>query len=203
MRHIGHRKESEQTLIKVFNILGYNIYIPSEYNHHIYFLKKGCPIWVLHDEEGNCDVFECDNEETLYSTLVGIIKEMYPKRKGYYCAVLSKEIMKDLGLEDRPYLDLSAVCFDEGNKAKAIVVIEEDIELTQNKGFKCAKISQIVNNDDDALNALYEFVFNEYNINKKRGLLISYEVNSETDVNNAKIMNMTLMEDGKYYYQFE
>ena len=128
---------------------------------------------------------------------------MYPKRKGYYCAVLSKEIMNDLGLEDKPYLDLSAVCYDEDNKAKAMVVIEEDIELTQNKGFKCAKMSQIINNDDDALNALYEFVFSEYVINKNRGLLISYEANNESDVNNAKLMNMTLMEDGKYYYQFE
>ncbi len=203
MRHIGHKKESEQALIKVFNILGYNVYIPSEYNHPIYFLKKGCPIWVKHDEEGNCDVFECDNEETLYSTLVGIIKEMYPKRNGYYCTALTKDIMKDLDFENKPYLNLSAACFDEDNKAKAIVVIEEDIELTQNKGFKCAKISQIINEDDFALNALYEFVFNEYNINKNRGLLISYEANSDSDVNNAKIMNMALMEDGKYYYQFE
>lgn len=203
MKYIGHRKESEQALIKVFNILGYDIYIPSEYCCPTVSLKKGCPIWVSHDEEGNCDVFECDNEDTLYSTLVGIIKEMYPKRNGHYCTALTKDIMKDLGFEAKPYFNLSAVCFDEDNKAKAIVVIEEDIESTQNKGFKCAKISQIINNDNDALNALYKFVFSEYNINKNRGLLISYKVDNESDANNAKIMNMTLKKDGKYYYQFE
>lgn len=48
---------------------------------------------------------------------------------------------------------------------------------------------------------MVEFVFNKYNVN--RGLLISFEANNETDINNAKIMNMVLKDDGKYYYQFE
>ena len=68
------------------------------------------------------------------------------------------------------------------HRIKAIVIIEEDIELTQNKGIKCAKISRIINEDDGALNALYGFVFNEYNINKNRGLIISYEVNSKSEL---------------------
>ena len=203
MRHIGHRKVSEETLIKVFTILGYDIYIPSGYNNPTAFLKKGCPLWVQYDENGNCDIYECDNEFTLYPTLVGIIKKMYATRSGFHCKPLTQGDMKEMGLDYHPYCDLSAVSFDENDRTKAIVIIENDIEQTEIKGFKCAKISQIINEDTNALNALYEFIFNEYNINRYRGLLISFEANNETDVNNATIMNMVLKDDGKYYYQFE
>ena len=55
----------------------------------------------------------------------------------------------------------------------------------------------------NALFALYYFMFRETNINKYRGLLIMYEAKTEFEIDNAKILSMVKMEDGKYYYQFE
>ena len=179
------------------------MYIPSKYNIPIAFLKKGCPIWVLHDYEGNCDVFECDNVNTLYPTLVGIIKERYTPRSGFHCKPLTQEDIKDWGFDSRLYYDLSAASYDENDRVKALVIIEDDAEQTETKGLKCTKISKIVNEDPNALKTLYEFIFSEYNINRYRGLLISFEAKNEEDANNALILNMILKEDGKYYYQFE
>ena len=71
------------------------------------------------------------------------------------------------------------------------------------KGFECAKITNVLNRDNNALFALYYFMFRETNINKYRGLLIMYEAKTEFEIDNAKILSMVKMEDEKYYYQFE
>lgn len=46
-------------------------------------------------------------------------------------------------------------------------------------------------------------MFRETNINNYRGLLIMYEPRTQFEIENAKLLSMVKLEDGKYYYQFE
>ena len=74
MRHIGHRNIKETQLVKVFTVLGYDIYIPQIYCIPTAIYKKGCPIWVNYSNNGDCDIFETMSKDKLYPTLIGIIK---------------------------------------------------------------------------------------------------------------------------------
>ena len=203
MRHIGHRNIKETQLVKVFTVLGYDIYIPQIYCTPTAIYKKGCPIWVNYSNNGDCDIFETISKDKLYPTLIRIIKQMYPIRVGYYCKPLTDDIVKKLNFNTTHYYEFSSVCFNEKDEIKAAVCIEEDNELSTVKGFECAKITNDLNRDNNALFALYYFMFRETNINKYRGLLIMYEAKTEFEIDNAKILSMVKMEDGKYYYQFE
>ena len=53
------------------------------------------------------------------------------------------------------------------------------------------------------MNFLYEFMFSYLNINKYRGLLISFNALTPLEIHNANLLNMTQLDDGIYYYQFE
>ena len=203
MKHIGNRNIKDIHPIKVFTILGYEIFIPDCYYNPISYLKKGCPIWVLYGNDGDCVIYECTNEQLLYPTLVGIIKTHLPHRKGYYCKPLTDSAVKQLHLGNNIYHKLSAVCFDENDTIKSAVLIENDNELTTEKGFTCVKISFIFNDDDDALKTLYDYIFGETNVNQYRGLLVSYKADNQNAIHNAKLLNMVHLEDGNYYYQFE
>lgn len=202
MKYIGYRNIKDAQLTKVFKVLGYDIYIPKSFCHPVAIFQKGCPIWVNYNN-GDCDVFETISKDTLYSTLVGIIKQIYPIRVGYYCKPLTDDIVRELKFNTTHYYAFSAVCFNEENVIKAAICIEENNELTAIKGFKCAKITNILNSDKNAFNSLHEYVFRETNINNYRGLLISYEPKTQFDIENAESLCMVKLEDGKYYYQFE
>lgn len=202
MKQIGQRDFSDTPLRKVFAILGYDIYVPDSYYNPLSFLKNGCPMWLLYDNV-KCDIYECVSEDTVYSMLADTIKTYYPKRKGYYCKPLTVDITKQLHLEDGDYKELSIVCYDENDNIKALILIENNETLTAQKGFKCASISYILNKDDNALKVLWEYISNEININRHRGLLISYDASNQCEIGYAKLINMVKKDDGKYYYQLE
>ena len=203
MKYIGNRNIKVIKPIKVFTILGYDIFIPDNNNNPISYLKKGCPIWLLYGKDGECDIYECTNEELLYPSLVGIIKKYYPNCKGYYCKPLTDDVIKQLHLEGKGYHELSAICYNEGDIIKAAVLFEGNNKLTIKKGFSCVKIVCVRNNDDEALQSLYEYIFRETNVNKYRGLLVSYKADKRDEIHNAQLLNMVRLEDGEYYYQFE
>lgn len=202
MKQIGQRYFNDAPLRKVFTILGYDIYVPDSYYNPLSFLKNGCPMWLLYDDV-KCDIYECVSEDTVYSMLADIIKAHYPRRKGYYCKPLSLDITKRLHLENRRYKELSTVCYDENDNIKALILIEDNERLTAQKGFKCASISYIINKDDNAVKILWEYISDEININRYRGLLISYDANCQCEIDYAHLINMLKKDDGKYYYQFE
>lgn len=203
MRHIGHRNIKDTQLVKVLTVLGYDIYIPQSYCLPTAIYQKGCPIWVNYNDNGDCDVFETVSKETLYPTLIGIIKRIYPIREGYYCKPLTDVIVRELHFNTTHYYEFSSVCFNEKDEIKAAVCIEEDNELSSLKGFECAKITNVFNKDNNAFFALYNYMFRETNINNYRGLLIMYEPRTQFEIENAKLLSMVKLEDGKYYYQFE
>lgn len=203
MRHIGHKGINDTQLVKVFTILGYDIYVPQTYCHPMAIFQKGCPIWVNYNDSGDCDVFETVSKDTLYPTLIGIIKRIYPIRVGYYCKPLTDDIARELQFNTTHFYEFSSVCLNEKDEIKAAVCIEEDNELSILHGIKCAKITNAINKENDALYALYEYMFRETNINKYRGLLIVYEPRTKFEIENAKLLSMVRLEDGKYYYQFE
>lgn len=202
MKQIGQRNFNDTPLIKVFTILGYDVYVPNSYYNPLSFLNNGCPMWVLYDDV-KCNVYECVSEDTVYSMLADTIKTYYPKRKGYYCKPLTVDIIKEKQLESRYYNELSTVCYDENDNIKALILIENNESLSAQKGFKCASIYHILNEDDNALKVLWEYISNETNINRHRGLLISYEASNQCEIDYTKLINMVKKDDGKYYYQLE
>lgn len=203
MRYLGCKNIKDTQLVKVSTILGYDIYVPQSYCMPKVIYQKDCPIWVNYNDNGNCDVFETVSKAKLYPTLVGIIKQMYPIRVGYYCKPLTDYFVRELQFNTTHFYEFSSVCFNEKDEIKAAVCIEEYNELSVLKGFECAKITNVLNRDNDAFCVLYNYMFRETNINNYRGLLIQYEPNTQFEIENAKLLSMVKLEDGKYYYQFE
>lgn len=183
--------------------MGYDIYIPQTYCRPTAIFQNGCPIWVNYSNNGDCDIYETISKDKLYPTLVGIIKQMYPIRVGYYCKPLTDDIVRELHFNIKHYYEFSSVCFNEKDEIKAAVCIEKDNELSTLKGFECAKITNVLNRDNNAFCVLYKYMFRETNINNYRGLLILYEPRTQFEIENAKLLSMVKLEDGKYYYQFE
>lgn len=193
MKYLGHRNIKDATLRKVFTILGYDIYIPLAYDNPISRFQKGCAIWVNHDDNGDCEVYEILSKDTLYPTLVKIIQDDYPARVGYCCKPLTNDIARKLNLNITHYYELSSVCYNEKDEIKAAVCIEkEDLN-----GGKYAKM-KVLNKDNNALCALRDYMFSEININNYRGLQILYEARNQSEIECAQLFNMKKWEEGKY-----
>ena len=194
---------NEGELLKVFDILGYEVFIPKSFYNPISFLRRGCMIWILIGDN-NYNVYECSNENTLYLSLVDAIKS-FPQRNGFYCEPLNADLIHNHNLHIRidDYCELSAACLNENDSIKAMVLIKENEEMTIIKGVRCVSISCIINEDDNALETLYRHFLGFYYTRKYRGILLSYETNTPTEIHNANLLNMTLLDDGLYYYQFE
>lgn len=202
MKYLGNRNLSEITPRQIYSILGFSIYIEECYYTPISFLNKGCPIWVNYNEDGKCDVYECDSKETTYNDLVGIIKKLLPKRKGYYCSTLNHSHTKELRIPSKNDYFLNTACFNENDVMMAVVLIEHDEVLSKEKGFECGKITNIISHSQVALKVLSEYLFSIQNDNKHRGLLLSFDATNKQDEDNAMTLGLIKI-GGKYYYQFE
>lgn len=202
MKYLGKRNLSDCKLWYLYTILGYNVFIPDSYASYLTFLRKGCPIWICSETNGECVVFECDtdNQDITYEKIVGIIKT-FPIRKGYYCFSMYPDSLN--GIPKTENVILSFGCNDETNHMQAAIVICEDSDLAQKEKIPCGKIVYLQNNDIKALTALSKFAFKEYTINLFRSLLIYYKAQSDIEEENAKQIGMIKMDDGLYYYQFE
>ena len=199
MKYLGKRNLQECSLIHVYNILGYNVYIPYSYYNPLSFLKQGCPIWINYGDDGVCEVYECnnDNQDITYKDVEEIIKH-FPPRHGFYCQPIS-----DGEAYEKGNIITGAKCLDENNHTLATIIICEDSNLSELKGIPCGKITILENLNDDALNELSKFLFREYNIDRHRSLLVSYVPQNEKDEKNAQIIGMVKKDDGIFYYQFE
>ena len=203
MNYIGTHRFKDAPLQKVANILGYDIFVPKSYYNPLSFLKKGCPLWI-HIDSDVCDIYGI-GEGIWYAELIKVIKQTYPKRKGHYCLHFS-EIDDSIDFKRNAVytlddLELSAACFNQDDKIVSIITIDkENSGVIQN--CPCAYISNVINNDDNALVKLGHFIFSEENIKKHPGLLISYMPKNTND-KIGDLLGMQKINNGKYYLQFE
>ena len=190
------RNLSKIESVKVYCILGYDIYIPKAYDTPISFLKKGCPIWINYNESGDCRIYESNGIEYLYSSLVKQIKTTFPKRNGYYCAPLYQTMIQGI-------YEFSSACYNENNDICAMIEIKYNKELTQEKGVECAEVSNLTSDSDDALKVLSNYIFSDEIVNKHRALLIHYYPKNRKDRHNAMVLGLVRKSKDLYWFQME
>lgn len=203
MKHIGNKNLSEITPSLVFRILGYAIYVPMEYRNPRVFLKKKCPIWLNYNEDGECDVFESDGRDVVYQSLVGLIKKIYPKRNGYYCQPLSKELAIQFTTSCEGLNKISSVCFDENDTLLALVLVKTDEKMSLVEGVECGIIETLWSASDTALGELSNYFFSEEMINAYRSMLVCFYPKTESDSFNARLFGLCKSDDDCFRFQLE
>lgn len=74
MRYLGRRLLSECNLKRIEEITDYEVYVPKDYCIPVFYLRKGCPIWIRINESEYCDVFECTSKITKIDDISDFIR---------------------------------------------------------------------------------------------------------------------------------
>jgi len=159
---------------KLGTILGYECYIPNSYFNFISFLKKGCPVWIKSDEEGNCDVFSL-NGDNAFEEIASYIKNKLAKRKGYFYRRI-----KESGI-----LPISCQILNENEVVCAEILVTETYQISS------IKLGSSTEND-----LLKDFFLSDYNIKGYESKVLRF-INS-TNSKGKQLFKIRHDDDGDY-----
>ena len=191
------RNLSQITPQKIGTFLGYTIYVPDSHFNPIAYLKKGCPIWIQVNYEGDCLIHILQKDNVDNTEIVNFIKTVLKPKLGIACIPLSESVKEELKLSTNDDFGLNCMAQDCDNNIKAVITVDK--KHTEEGDIML--ISHVSYESIEALKELREYLFREENRRKYRGKVLWYKPSFRGDLTDT--LSFLKDKNGMSYFQFE
>ena len=187
---------SDTDLQHLGTIAGYDVFVPNSYYNPLSFNKRGCPIWIKVNSEGECHVIIQKTDNNLEEESTNYIMDNLPKKPSLHCCSFSPSLQKQAGIVVFNKYGLNCACIDEKDKLHAYITVG-DGHVADNVVMM---IRDLWYDDKEALLLLRDYLLREENINKHRSEEL-WHTKTENEV--IEILHFIDRGNGLYSWQFE
>ena len=133
----------------------------------ISLLNVGCPLWVKIGEDGNSLVHIISNSDRWLDEITEVISSL-PKKHGVAYYPLTKDVIKQYGINTKDPFSLSSIAKDENEIIQAIMAIDKD------EKDNSMIISFVYYTDILVLQELRNHILADYNTERFKGTMLKY-----------------------------